>query len=544
MATLTRYISNIRIGMRLGGAFTGVCLCMIVALGIGLWGQNKASDASSRLAAAADLRADSQNAMYRTADLNGWQNGYAFDVLRGVAGAADDTVGQRKSFLAAADTFRQALATLRGDQLDADGVTYVNAAESAFTEYMTIDQQVVESYRAGTDSARARGNNLVATAANEQMSKIIAAIETLLESATKQATAAEAEAQSAASTAATFMIVAGLLALGLAALLAVLVTRSITGPLSRTVATLREVADKNLTVRAPDSSSDELGMMGRAVNSTLEVLLNAFGRIADNSRTLSGASRELSTASARIADAAASASGQSDQVASSAEEVSRSVQTVAAGTEEMNAAIREISGSASQAAAVAASGVDSARRAGETIGQLGRSSAEIGEVVKLITAIAEQTNLLALNATIEAARAGEAGKGFAVVASEVKDLAQETAKATDDIAARVQAIQHDTTEAVAAIDQISHIIEAVNEHSTTIAAAVEEQTATTAEMSRNIVEAATGSGDIANSVTGVATAAQVTSAGVDEAQQTAQRLEDMSRELHEIVDQFQISARR
>ncbi|MCY1145088.1 methyl-accepting chemotaxis protein [Actinoplanes sp. Pm04-4] len=544
MATLTRFISNIRIGVRLGGAFTGVCLCMLVALGIGLWGQSKASDATGRLAAAADLRQDSLNAMYRTADLNGWQNGYAFDVLRGVAGAASDSVGQRKNFIAATESFRQALATLRADQLGGDEGASIDTAESAFAEYMKVDQQVVELFRAGTASGRDRGSDLVAGAANEQMSKIIGTIETLLASATATATAAEKEAHSAASTAATFMIVAGLLALGLAAILAVLVTRSITGPLSQTVATLREVADKNLTVRAPDGSHDELGVMGRAVNSTLEVLLTAFGRISDNSRTLSGASQELSTASARIAAAAADASGQSDRVASSAEEVSRSVQTVAAGTEEMNAAIREISGSASQAAAVAASGVDSARRAGETIGQLGRSSAEIGEVVKLITAIAEQTNLLALNATIEAARAGEAGKGFAVVASEVKDLAQETAKATDDIAARVQAIQHDTTEAVAAIDQISHIIESVNEHSTTIAAAVEEQTATTAEMSRNIVEAATGSGDIASSVTGVATAAQVTSAGVDEAQQTAHRLEEMSRELQGIVDQFQITSQR
>jgi methyl-accepting chemotaxis protein len=544
MATLTRFISNIPIGVRLGSAFAGVCLCMLVALGIGLWGQSKAADATSRLAAADNLRAHSENAMFRTADLNGWQTGYAFDVLRGVAGAASDTVGQRKSFLAATGKFREALATLRAEKLDAGGAAFVDTAEDAFTEYMKVDQRTVELYRAGTGSSRAQANDLVAGASNEQMVKIIGALEALLAAAAAQATTAEHDAHAAASTAATFMIVAGLLALGLAALLAVLVTRSITGPLSRTVGALREVAAKNLTVRAPDASADELGVMGRAVNSTLDVLLTAFGRISDNSRTLSGASRELSSASARIADAAASASGQSDHVASSAEEVSRSVQTVAAGTEEMNAAIREISGSASQAAAVAASGVDSARRAGETIGRLGRSSAEIGEVVKLITAIAEQTNLLALNATIEAARAGESGKGFAVVASEVKDLAQETAKATDDIAARVQAIQNDTTEAVAAIDQISHIIEAVNEHSTTIAAAVEEQTATTAEMSRNIVEAATGSGDIAAGVTGVATAAQVTSAGVDEAQQTAQRLEQMSRELQEIVDQFQISAAR
>ncbi|GAB2571329.1 hypothetical protein Aab01nite_04690 [Paractinoplanes abujensis] len=534
-------MSSVGIGARLAGAFSGVCLCMVAALGIGLWGQHSAADAAERLAGASEVRAGAITAEFRTADLNGWQNGYAFDILRGVPDATSDTAGQRKKFLAAAQMFEQSLSALRDADLSADQDAALATAEGTFKQFVTVDDEVIRLFRAGTPSAVRQAGNLVADEATAQMQAMIAAIDTLTKLANDQASAAREDARSAAATARDFMIVAGLLALALAAVLAWLVTHSITGPLGATVATLRQVADKNLTVRAPDGGRDELGVMGRALNSTLEVLLHAFNRISDHSRTLSGASSELSTTSTRIAGAAADASGQSDRVASSAEEVSRSVQTVAAGTEQMNAAIREISGSASQAAAVAAGGVDSAREAGETIGQLGRSSAEIGEVVKLITAIAEQTNLLALNATIEAARAGEAGKGFAVVASEVKDLAQETAKATEDIAARVQAIQHDTTAAISAIDRISGIIGAVNEHSTTIAAAVEEQTATTAEMSRNIVEAATGSGAIARNVSGVATAAQVTSDGVTEAQETAERLERMSHELREIVGQFQLT---
>jgi methyl-accepting chemotaxis protein len=336
------------------------------------------------------------------------------------------------------------------------------------------------------------------------------------------------------------MMIAGLVCLVLAALVALLVTRSITGPLSVTVGVLRSVAAKDLTVRAPDSSRDELGTMGRAVNATLDVLRSAFATIADNSRTLAGAAQELTATSARISNAAESASGQSDVVTSAAEEVSRSVQTVASGTEEMNAAIREISDGASRAAGVSADGVESARSATDTIGRLDKSSAEIGEVVRLITSIAEQTNLLALNATIEAARAGELGKGFAVVAGEVKDLAQATATATQDIGGKVLAIQQDTTAAVAAIDQITGIIHQVNEHSTTIAAAVEEQTATTAEMSRNIVQAATGSGEIAESITGVATAAQETAVGVTESRQTAEQLARMSHELQDVIKQFTV----
>ncbi|MEU8816832.1 methyl-accepting chemotaxis protein [Actinoplanes sp. NPDC048796] len=534
-------LGNIKIGMRLGGAFTGVCVCMIIALGIGLWGQNTAENATERLATAAGMRADALTAKFRTADFNGWQTGYAFDALRGVANATSDSAGQRKNFLASTAAFQQDLEKLRADDLPPAEASAVSAADKAFTEFIAVDDRVVALYRTGTATATRQANALVAGSALELMDTIIAAIDQVTASTTARSEAAKTEAGDAAATARTFMIVAGILALALAALLAALVTRSITRPLSATVDTLRSVAGKDLTVRAPESGRDELATMGRAVNSTLEVLAAAFHRISDHSRTLAGASHELTAASGRIADAAAGASEQSGRVATAAEEVSTSVQTVAAGTEQMNAAIREISGSASQAAGVAASGVDSAREAGETIGQLGRSSAEIGEVVKLITSIAEQTNLLALNATIEAARAGESGKGFAVVASEVKDLAQETAKATESIAARVTAIQHDTTAAIGAIDRITGIIAQVNEHSTTIAAAVEQQTATTAEMGRNITEAATGSGEIAEGVSGVATSAQVTKDGVAEAQETAENLELMSRELQEIVDQFQLA---
>jgi methyl-accepting chemotaxis protein len=535
------FISNIKIGVRLAAAFTGVCVCMLVALGIGWYGQSAASASTGRLAEASDMRKDADALEFRIADVNGLQNGYAFDILRGVPGAASDTSGQRKTFLASADAFRADVAQILSDGLSADERAAATAASDEFDHFMALDQEIIAAFRHGTPQGLDRAGDQVSGAAVESMTKIINDVDELTTLTKAAADLAQKEAEQASSTARTFMIIAGVLALALAVLLAVVVTRSITGPLGATVATLRAVADKNLTVRAPDTARDELGSMGRAVNSTLDVLLATFSRITDHSRTLAGASHELTASSGRIASAAGDASGESERVASAAEEVSRSVQTVAAGTEEMNAAIREISGSASNAAGVAASGVDSAREAGETIGQLGRSSAEIGEVIKLITSIAEQTNLLALNATIEAARAGEAGKGFAVVASEVKDLAQETAKATEDISRRVAAIQQDTDAAIGAIGAITGIIGQVNEHSTTIAAAVEQQTATTNEMGRNIVEAATGSSQIAQSVSGVATSAQVTADGVAEAQRTAENLQAMSRELQEIVNQFQVA---
>ncbi|MGA8272350.1 MAG: methyl-accepting chemotaxis protein, partial [Candidatus Sulfotelmatobacter sp.] len=177
-----------------------------------------------------------------------------------------------------------------------------------------------------------------------------------------------------------------------------------------------------------------------------------------------------------------------------------------------------------------------------TVSKLGESSNEIGQVIKVITSIAQQTNLLALNATIEAARAGEAGKGFAVVANEVKELAKETAKATEDISRKIEAIQTDTKAAVEAIASISEVINQVNGISNTIATAVEEQNATTNEMARNVSEAAHGSGEITSNIAGVAQAAESTSRGAGDTQKAAQQLVETSAELRRLLEQFKIAS--
>ncbi len=267
----------------------------------------------------------------------------------------------------------------------------------------------------------------------------------------------------------------------------------------------------------------------------LQILLQ---KVANNSTSMSAAAEELTALSTQMSANAEETSAQANVVSAASEQVSKNVQTVATSAEEMTASIKEIAKNAAEAARVATGAVKVAERTNATITKLGDSSTEIGKVIKVITCIAQQTNLLALNATIEAARAGEAGKGFAVVANEVKELAKETAKATEDISQKIEAIRSDTKDSVEAIAQISTIINQINDISNTIASAVEEQTATTNEMTRNISEAAKGSSEIAQNITGVATAARSTTEGATNTSKAATDLSKMSNELQQAVSAF------
>ena len=283
---------------------------------------------------------------------------------------------------------------------------------------------------------------------------------------------------------------------------------------------------------------DEIGRMAVQLAAAQESVRETLAGVVEASGSVAAAAEELAAASDQVASGSEETSAQAGVVAAAAEQVSRNVQAVAAGTEQMGSSIREIAQNAAEAAKVAEEATGVAADANDTVQRLGSSSAEIGNVVKLITQIAEQTNLLALNATIEAARAGEAGKGFAVVASEVKELAQETARATEDISRRVAAIQTDTSGAVDSIGRISRIVGRINDYQVTIASAVEEQTATTNEMSRGVSEAATGSGEIATNITGVADSAQSSAQVVGQMSVSVAELARMSEDLRTRVSTF------
>ncbi len=432
------------------------------------------------------------------------------------------------------DQLEKALQTEAGKKVFAD-------FRHTYVEYAAIMDQAVQLRRADkTKEAVDLIFNPQTAELRERLNQASIELTGMIEKLKKTAGDEQSANESKTETMMLSLAIAGI-AIGL--VVAFVVTRSITGAIARMVAMIQEIAGNNLTVDDLQiTSQDEIGQAGIALNKMKNNLHDVIQSIASNAVQVASASEELSSTSQQITANSEETSAQAKVVSNATQQVSQNLQTVATGAEEMGASIKEIAKNATEAAKVATSAVKVAETANATVSKLGDSSTEIGQVIKVITSIAQQTNLLALNATIEAARAGEAGKGFAVVANEVKELAKETAKATEDISRKIEAIQTDTKAAVDAIASISEVINQVNGISNTIATAVEEQNATTNEMARNVSEAARGSGEITSNIAGVAEAAESTSRGAGDTQKAAQQLVETSAELRRLVEQFKITA--
>ncbi len=340
-----------------------------------------------------------------------------------------------------------------------------------------------------------------------------------------------------------FLVIGTLTAAGVLVLfMAVAGSRLIVRPIKQVSRVAKQIASGDLTGEPLDiESSDEVGQLADSINTMQKHLQDTISAVILNAGQIATSSQEFLKVCLVMQRNSAEAFEQSQAVSSATEELNANVDTVTVATEQMSTTIRGIAKSAKESAQVAG---EARKRASETnniVTQLGVSTAQIGQVVKVVTAIAQKTNLLALNATIEAARAGEAGAGFAVVATEVKQLAKQTAIATEEIAKTVEAIRDDANAAIGAVSRIDDIISQVDVISNTIAGAVDEQSTTTDRMSVNLTAAAQSSRGVAENIRGVALVTQSTSEKTGELQRAAAELSEMSCQLHGLVSQFKLA---
>lgn len=495
-----------------GIALAGVLVAVVLG-GVALVGSQRLTARTDEIVALEGVSSDVGEVRFLNGEIASWQLAYVWDVYRMGAGQALEPSSENLVGMAASrDQLDEVLGRIDRSLLTAEESELLSAIESSWIEFDAIDLSMREGYAADTDEARLAADDELLDGIYPVYFDIsddtLALKDSLGERAAALADRSEAEARTVQ------IVVVAAIVLGAAgALLAGgLVARRILAAITTVGEALDALARGDLTSDVEVGTQDEVGRMAAALRTAQARLSATLGAVRESADGLAASSLGVSAGSGQVAAAAEETSAQAGVVAAAAEQVSHNVQAVAAGTEQMSMSIREIAQNATEAARVAVEAGTAAVQTNESVVRLGESSQEIGNVVKTITSIAEQTNLLALNATIEAARAGEAGKGFAVVASEVKDLAQETARATEDIAKRVEAIQGDTGGVVTAIDQITQIVGRITDYQTTIAAAVEEQTATTNEMSRGVAEVAAGAGEIAATITTVADAAQSSSA--------------------------------
>ena len=473
------------------------------------------------------------------------------DELRQIAEA-------RQRMTAQLDEFNRTITSERG-------VVLLRAVTTVRPEYIRHTEAYMDFIRAGQfDPAK----NLLLSEIRQVQGTYMDAINELVVYqsylANNDGQQAGRDAARATTTIGIILVVALVLSIGLA----ILIIRSITGPVGKASVLAETMAKGDFTTKLDINQKDEIGLMANSLNSMVTQLSSMIREIITGVNNLTASSNDMAAVSKQLSSAAKDTADRSSAVAAATEEMSTNFQSVSAAmeqssgnvnmvassTEEMTATVNEIAQSAEKARSISESAVQQSKVTSEKMAHLGESARKIGRVTETITEISEQTNLLALNATIEAARAGEAGKGFAVVANEIKELARQTAEATVDIKNQISEMQSTTTTTVEDIEKISAVINEINNVINGIATAVEEQSAASGEISSNISQASQGIAEvnenvaqstvviaeITRDINGINQQSGQVGEGSAQVQQNAQGLAELAVQLDKLVKQFKV----
>ncbi len=552
------FLNNMKIGKRLGFGFGILVLLLMAMMTAALWGL------SALNAALNDTNEEIHRSMLAAqagADCRDINNKMTMLVLHSEKAQKDEII---KSLEGLRTHYKKSIEELKSKSKTDTGKDKILNVEQSIANARETNNQITELSLSGRDAEAQK----VVTAASDKMAKIYQAVDELLEWRAKQLDAIRVMADERYSNLRMILVAVGVIAVILAVLFGIMLTRSIVRPVKDGVGFAETMANGDLTQTLNVKQNDEVGDLVKALNEMGGHMRKMIADVSGGVQMLASSSTELSAISSQVssgvtnmshkaetvAAAAEESSANTNSVAASMEEMTTNLSSVASATEEMSATIGEIASNSEKARAISSEATQQAQAVTTTMKDLGRAAQEIGQVTETITSISAQTNLLALNATIEAARAGAAGKGFAVVANEIKELAQQTAAATEDIKNKISGIQASTNGAMGDIEKITLVIKQVGEIVSTIAAAIEEQSVVTRDVASNIAQASMGVKDSNERVSQTATVSQsiaqdialvnatITeiSQGGEQVQASAAELSRLAEQLREMVGRFTV----
>jgi methyl-accepting chemotaxis protein len=555
-------LKNMKVGRRLAIGFGAVLILLVIGSAVGIYGlftMNKGIDdaiaEARKIALAGEVKSLCQQIITNIPEI----------IL-----AQDKST--KSAFLeeikASRAKYKTNMATLKEQAKTQEGKALLADIENALASGRETNNQVIELAMSG----KAQEAALMYSAKNSAINReIIAAVDKFIDWRHKRLEDLDKTTEAQKGFLMWVMAISSILAVALAVIIGFVITQGITKPIEHAIRNLDEMSKGNFAIEVNREfleNKDEFGVVARAISNLCSSVGQMVRDISKGVNTLASASTELSAISNEMSGGAEKTAMQSNTVSTAAEEMSTNVVSVAAGmeqatssltivataTEEMTSTIGEIAGNSEKARATTNDAVSHAGKASDMIRRLGQAAQEIGKVTEAITSISAQTNLLALNATIEAARAGAAGKGFAVVAGEIKELAQQTSAATEDIKSKIAAIQSSTSETIEDIESITKVIRDVSDIVTTIASSIEEQSAVTKDIARNIAQATMGVKDanervsqsstvtrsIASEITGVSQSASEMTAASAQVQSSASELSQLAEGLRGMVGRFQV----